>query len=67
MISGEMETNAELSEIRELLQTINHKLDLLLEERETSGLMKLSEISLKEFLEGEPDLYTDEDIKVRYP
>ncbi len=61
-----METNAELSEIRELLQAINYKLDLLLEEREILGLMKLSEASLKEFLEDEPDLYTDEDIKVRY-
>jgi hypothetical protein len=62
-----METDAELNEIRGLLQTINHKLDLLLEERETTALMKLSERSLKGFLESEPDLYTDKDLKVRYP
>ena len=62
-----METDAELNEIRGLLQTINHKLDLLLEERETMALMKLSERSLKGFLESEPDLYTDKDLKVRYP
>ena len=29
-------------------------------------LTRLSEHSLKEFLEGEPDLYTDDDLKERY-
>jgi hypothetical protein len=29
-------------------------------------MMKLSEISLKEFLENEPDIYSIEDLKVRY-
>jgi len=28
--------------------------------------MKISEYSLKAFLENEPDLYTDEDLKKRY-
>ncbi len=61
-----MEGKTELSEIKGLLQAINQKLDLLLEERETEELMKLSEMSLRKFLEVEPDLYTDEDLKVRY-
>jgi hypothetical protein len=61
-----MSESSGLQEIRELLQVISQKLDLLLEERETAALMKLSEESLKGFLEGEPDLYTDEDLKVRY-
>jgi len=61
-----MSESSGLQEIRELLQVISQKLDLLLGERETAALMKLSEESLKGFLEGEPDLYTDEDLKVRY-
>jgi hypothetical protein len=35
-----MEGKTELSEIKGLLQAINQKLDLLLEERETEELMK---------------------------
>ncbi len=54
-----MEGKTELSELKGLLQAINQKLDLLLEERETEELMKLSEMSLRKFLEAEPDLYTD--------
>jgi len=30
------------------------------------SLMKLSELSLQDFLAGEPDIYTDDDLKVRY-
>ena len=33
---------------------------------EVNEFMKLSEYSLKDFLENEPDLYTDEDLKKRY-
>lgn len=32
----------------------------------TRALMKLSELSLQDFLAGEPDIYTDKDLKVRY-
>ncbi len=32
----------------------------------TKSLMKLSELSLHDFLESEPDIYTDDDLKVRY-
>lgn len=34
--------------------------------QEIDALIKISEHSLKEFLENEPDLYTDEDLKLRY-
>jgi len=34
--------------------------------QEITALIKISELSLKEFLENEPDLYTDEDLKLRY-
>jgi hypothetical protein len=32
----------------------------------TKSLMKLSELSLHDFLAGEPDIYTVRDLKVRY-
>lgn len=34
--------------------------------QEINAIIKISEHSLKEFLENEPDLYTDEDLKLRY-
>ncbi len=34
--------------------------------QEITALINISEYSLKEFLEKEPDLYTDEDLKLRY-
>ncbi len=56
----------DLAEIKRLLIDISRKLDLILEDREITGMMKLSEISLKDFLESEPDLYSIKDLKVRY-
>jgi len=38
----------------------------LTEEEEMAAIMKLEEISLRKFLEDEPDIYTLEDLKVRY-
>jgi len=35
-------------------------------EEETRGIMKLAEVSLAEFLEDEPDIYTLKDLKVKY-
>jgi hypothetical protein len=32
----------------------------------TKSLMKLSELSLHDFLASEPDIYTERDLKVRY-
>ena len=40
--------------------------DEMTEEEEMAAIMKLSEISLRKFLEDEPDIYTLEDLKVRY-
>jgi len=54
----------------EILERKDRRPDLPydLEEPEdiTSSLMKLSELSLHEFLASEPDIYTDDDLKVRY-
>ena len=57
---------AELADIKRLLTEMSRKLDELLEEKEIIAMMKLSEVSLKDFLEDEPDIYSIEDVKVRY-
>ena len=36
------------------------------EEEVSQALMKLSELSLQNFLASEPDIYTNDDLKVRY-
>ncbi len=45
---------------------MSRKLDELLEEKEITAMMKLSEVSLKDFLDDEPDIYSIKDVKVRY-
>ena len=57
---------AEVHEIRQQITEISRKLDILLEERETLGIMKLSEKALYQFLDEEPDLYSVNDIKAAY-
>jgi len=61
-----MSIESDLAEIKKMLTDISRKLDEMLEEREIIGMMKLSEISLKEFLENEPDIYSIKDLKIRY-
>ena len=61
-----MSIETELADIKKLLIEISRKLDELLEEKEITAIMKLSEVSLKDFLEDEPDIYSIEDVKVRY-
>ena len=61
-----MSIEAELADIKRLLTEISRKLDELLEEKEITAMMKLSEVSLKNFLEDEPDIYSIEDVKIRY-
>ena len=61
-----MSIESDLAEIKKMLVEISRKLDEIIEEREIAGMMKLSEISLKEFLENESDIYSIEDLKVRY-
>lgn len=58
------------SDMLESLERKNLKLNIPydLEEPEdiTESLMKLSELSLHDFLASEPDIYTLSDLKVRY-
>lgn len=56
----------ELKDIKKQMHEFSKKLDDLLSNRDVIAMLKLSEFSLKEFLEGEPDLYSIEDLKVRY-
>ena len=58
-----MTIEVDLKEIKNLLTTLNKKIDVLIEDKETIQFMTLAEKSLKEFLESEPDVYTVKDIK----
>jgi plasmid maintenance system killer protein len=61
-----MTVEVDLKEIKELLSSLSRKIDMLIEDRETLALMMLSEKSLKEFLDEEPDVYSIHDIRVKY-
>ncbi|AIU70023.1 hypothetical protein TEU_06610 [Thermococcus eurythermalis] len=56
----------ELMRIEKKLEHIERLLNELLEVEEGYAIMKLSEESLRDFLEDEPDIYSEEDLKVRY-
>ncbi len=57
---------SDIGEIKQMMRKLNKKLDRLLNERETVVTMALSEHSLRSFLEREPDIYSVNDIKVKY-
>ena len=60
-----MTIEVDLREIKNLLSELNKKIDVLIEEKEILALMALTEKSLKDFLEKEPDIYTVKDIKAK--
>jgi hypothetical protein len=60
-----MTIEVDLKEIKDLLSSLNRKLDVLIEDKENLPYMLLAEKSLKEFLENEPDIYTVKDIKTK--
>jgi hypothetical protein len=61
-----MTIEVDVKEIKDLLSKLNKKIDALIEDRDTPSLMALTEKSLKNFLEDEPDLYSIKDIKARH-
>jgi hypothetical protein len=61
-----MNIEAEVRDIKQHIIEISKKIDELLQERETVSMMKLAEQSLSRYVEGEPDIYRIEDLKVRY-
>jgi hypothetical protein len=61
-----MDIEAEVVEMKQMLIEITRRIDDVLDESMTEGLMKLSEESILELYEDEPDLYSIADLKVRY-
>jgi len=61
-----MGREVEIREIRDLLLLLNRKMDVLIGERETLSVMKVSEASFGKFFEGESDIYSLDDVRVRY-
>ena len=57
---------AEIKDIKQRVIEISKKIDEIVHEREISSMMKLSDKSLSEFFEDEPDVYKLKDLKVRY-
>jgi hypothetical protein len=57
---------ADVREIKESIRELTEKIELLLDERESMAIMKLSERSLSAFLSEEPDLYTIRDVRAVY-
>lgn len=66
MIPNMINLEAEVRDIKKYVVEISKKVDELLYEKEIVSMMRLSEKSLSGFLEGEPDVYKIEDLKVRY-
>ena len=61
-----MTVEVEIQEIKNMLGELSKKLDALIQDREAVALTIFSQESLKEFLAGEPDLYSPRDVKVAY-
>lgn len=63
---NDMDISADVVEMRQMLIDISRRIDDVLDEDVTAALMKLSEKSILELYENEPDLYSIADLKVRY-
>jgi hypothetical protein len=61
-----MDIEAEVVEMKQMLIDISRRIEYVLDESMTEELMKLSEESIMELYEDEPDLYSVADLKVRY-
>jgi hypothetical protein len=61
-----MDIVAEVVEMKQMLIDLSRKMDDVLDESMTIALMKLSEESISELYEDEPDIYSVADLKVRY-
>ena len=57
---------ADVREIKESIRELNRKIEILLDERESMAMMKLSEQSLSAFLAEEPGIYTIRDVRAVY-
>ena len=61
-----MGVEAELREVKEQIMLMSEKLDSILYERDMTAHMALLDVSLKAFLDDEPEVYSVRDLKVVY-
>lgn len=61
-----MTIEVDIREIKDLVSALNKKIDVLIEARESLSVMMLAQRSLTGFLEEQPDIYSIDDVKVRY-
>ena len=61
-----MTIEVDIREIKDLVSALNKKIDVLIEARESLSVMMLAQRSLMGFLEEQPDIYSIDDVKVRY-
>ena len=65
-IVSTMKIESEIKDIKMHLTEISKKINGLMHEREVAAMMSLSEKSLSQFFEEEPEIYQLKDLKVRY-
>lgn len=56
----------EIIDIKKRVIDVSRKIDNLIYEREITAMMKLSEYSLRNFIDKEEEIYKIEDLKIRY-
>jgi hypothetical protein len=56
----------EIDKLKQELQDLRKKVDLMMEERQSVLAMIMAEHSLKDFFSDEPILYSEKDLKVKY-
>jgi len=61
-----MTIEVDIREIKDLVSALNKKIDVLIDVRESLSVMMLAQRSLTGFLEEQPDIYSIDDVKVRY-
>ena len=61
-----MTIEVDIREIKDLVSALNKKIDALIDVRESLSVMMLAQRSLTGFLEEQPDIYSIDDVKVRY-
>jgi len=61
-----MTIEVDIREIMDLVFALNKKIDVLIDARESLSVMMLAQRSLTGFLEEQPDIYSIDDVKVRY-
>ena len=61
-----MDNESKIKEVREMLDSLNQKLEALLAERDGHSYMSISEDAISEMYEDDSEIYALKDLKVRY-